>query len=57
VARLNPDGRLDKGFNAGEGASGYVWCVAVQPDGKIVVAGAFEAFGGRPSGRIARLLN
>jgi uncharacterized delta-60 repeat protein len=57
VARLNPDGRLDKGFNVGEGASGYVWSVTVQPDGKIVVAGAFQAFGGRPGGRIVRLLN
>jgi len=56
VARLNPDGRLDKGFNAGEGAAGYVWSVAVQPGGKILAAGTFNAFGGRPCGKIVRLL-
>ena len=57
VARLNADGSLDRTFNNGEGASGYVWSVAVQPDGKVLVAGAFDSFAGAPSGRIVRLRN
>lgn len=55
VARLNADGTLDESFKVGEGASGFVWKVAVQSDGKILVTGDFETFDGVPSGRIARL--
>jgi len=57
VARLLPDGSLDQNFNPGEGASGFVWKVAVQPDGKALVAGAFDSFGGTPCGKLARLSN
>jgi uncharacterized delta-60 repeat protein len=57
VARLNADGSLDKMFNNGEGASGYVWRVAVQPDGKVLAAGAFDSFAGVPCGKLVRLLN
>jgi uncharacterized delta-60 repeat protein len=55
VARLNADGSLDRGFNNGAGASGYVWSVAVQSDGKVLAAGAFDSFGGLPGGKIVRL--
>lgn len=57
VARLNVDGSLDESFKVGEGASGFVWKVAVQSDGKILVAGDFDTFDGVPSGRIVRLQN
>jgi uncharacterized delta-60 repeat protein len=57
VARLNADGSLDTRFNNGAGASGYVWSVAVQPDGKVLVAGAFDSYGGTPCGKLVRLLN
>jgi uncharacterized delta-60 repeat protein len=57
VARLNADGSLDQSFNNGAGASGYVWRVAVQPDGKVLAAGAFDSFGGVLSGKIVRLQN
>jgi len=56
VARLNADGSLDKNFNNSEGASGYVWSVAMQPDGKVLAAGAFDSFGGTPCGKLVRLL-
>jgi len=56
VARLNADGSLDRRFNNGEGASGFVWSVAVQPDGKVLAAGAFDTFAGAPGGKIVRLL-
>jgi uncharacterized delta-60 repeat protein len=47
VMRLNTDGTLDKTFNAGgSGANGTVSAVAVQPDGKIVIAGLFTSYNG-----------
>ena len=57
VARLNADGSADQRFNNSEGASGYVWKVAVQPDGKVLAAGAFDSFDSRPCGKIVRLRN
>ncbi|HXI68793.1 MAG TPA: protein kinase [Verrucomicrobiae bacterium] len=57
VARLNPDGNLDKKFNVGLGASYLVWRVALQPDGKIMVGGEFENFDGVRCGGVARLQN
>ena len=58
IARLNADGSLDGTFDPG--ANDSVSAVAVQSDGKIVVAGAFSLLGGggsgtTPRGRIARL--
>ena len=58
IARLNADSSLDSTFDPG--ANDSVNAVAVQPDGKIVVAGAFTLLGGGGSGttprsRIARL--
>jgi uncharacterized delta-60 repeat protein len=55
IARLNADGSIDSGFNPGSGASGVVWAMALQPDGKIVLGGKFESFDGQPCGRIVRL--
>ena len=55
IARLNADGSLDSEFDVGQGASGSVWCVALQPDGKILAAGRFTNFGGVAVGRIVRL--
>ena len=46
LGRLNLDGTLDTTFNAGMDGSSVVSCLAVQPDGKIVVGGIFEQFGG-----------
>jgi len=53
LARLNPDGSLDRSFDAGGSVSNYLWGVAIQPDGKILAAGSFA--GGR-DGKILRLL-
>ena len=47
LLRLNADGTLDNTFNAGgTGFDSFVSCLAVQPDGKIVVGGAFSAYNG-----------
>jgi uncharacterized delta-60 repeat protein len=44
LARLNQDGTLDTGFTTGEGADDAVLDLALQPDNKIIVAGAFKKF-------------
>jgi uncharacterized delta-60 repeat protein len=44
IGRLNADGSLDTGFNPG--ANSEVYAVAVQPDGKILLGGNFQALGG-----------
>jgi|GEM_PF-1150853 len=47
VMRLNADGTRDPGFNAGGvGASDAVRAVALQPDGKVVIVGAFTSYNG-----------
>ena len=55
IARLKVDGSLDLGFDVGLGASGPIYTMAVQQDGKILAAGDFNEFGGLLSNRITRL--
>lgn len=55
VARLTPSGSLDSGFNPGNGANGAVQAIAVQPDGKVIVAGDFSEFNTQPANFIVRL--
>lgn len=55
VARLNSDGTLDVSFDPGEGPNSNITAVAVQADGKIIIAGAFTSVGGTARNRIARL--
>ena len=55
LARLNPDGTLDRTFKLRNGASGPVWRIRLQPDGKIVLAGIFDSVGGRAAKKLARL--
>jgi len=55
IARLNVDGSLDTTFDPGTGASDQVRAVVVQPDGKIIVGGAFTSFGISSANCIARL--
>lgn len=55
LARLNPDGSLDRSFDVGAGPNGTVDQVLVLPDGQIMVAGAFDQFGGVPRETLVRL--
>jgi uncharacterized delta-60 repeat protein len=55
IARLNADGTLDTFFNLGTGANNPVNAIALQPDGKIVIGGAFISYNGVSQVRIARL--
>ena len=53
LARVNADGSLDATLNPG--ANDYVSAIAQQPDGKLLVGGAFTQIDGLTRSRIARL--
>jgi uncharacterized delta-60 repeat protein len=55
IARLNSDGSLDTSFAAGSGADNFVYAIAVQPDGKILIGGIFTSYNGTARNQIARL--
>lgn len=55
LCRLNADGSKDAGFNLGTAFNGKIYASILQPDGKIIVAGAFTTFNGIPLGRLVRL--
>ena len=55
IARLNADGSLDSTFNPGSGADDIVYAVLLQPDGKIVIGGAFTHYNGTAREYLARL--
>ncbi len=55
LARLNADGTLDTTFSTPTGANNTVRALALQSDGKIIVAGEFASLNGTTATRIARL--
>ncbi len=55
IARLNAIGSLDSIFNPGTRSNGIFYAVALQPDGKALIGGAFTTINGAPRYRIARL--
>ena len=55
IARLNSDGTGDPSFDPGAGANDRVNSVVLQPDGKLLVAGAFTEMNGISRKRVARL--
>ncbi len=55
--RLEDSGAIDDGFGAGGGANFAIFDLAMQPDGKILIAGAFTTFNGQPVHSVARLIN
>ncbi len=55
LARLTANGALDGSFSAGSGTDGTSYRIAVQPDGKILVAGAFSHCNGITTGKLFRL--
>jgi uncharacterized delta-60 repeat protein len=56
IARLNADGTLDAGFQEGlSGANAGVYSIALQSDGKILIAGDFTTVNGLPRNYFARL--
>jgi hypothetical protein len=55
IIRIDKHGAIDPSFDAGSGANNEVTTIAVQPDGKILVGGAFTQFDGVPRNRLVRL--
>lgn len=55
IVRLNNNGSLDTTFNPGTGANEWVFEMALQKDGKILLGGNFTTYNGIPRNRIARL--
>ena len=55
IARLETDGRLDQTLNLSIVGNSYVSATAVQPDGKILIGGAFSSVLGVTRNNIARL--
>jgi uncharacterized delta-60 repeat protein len=53
IARLNPDGTLDAAFNPN--ADNDVYVIALQPDGKVLIGGAFTSVAGQSRTHLARL--
>src|SRR5450432_670615 len=61
IVRVNPDGSLDTTFNPGTGTGSstggetFVYNLALQPDGKIIIGGFFNTYNGTARSGIARL--
>lgn len=45
----------ESSFGSGEGVNGEVLALAIQPDGKVIIGGAFSAVNGVPRQNLARL--
>ncbi len=56
LARFFPDGAFDPSFNAGIGANGTIYALAIDTVGNVVIAGSFTQVQGVPRARVARLL-
>ncbi|TDD78076.1 T9SS sorting signal type C domain-containing protein [Flavobacterium caseinilyticum] len=57
IKRILADGSADATFSVGTGFNNQVYALALQPDGKIIVAGNFTSYNGILINRIARLLS
>jgi uncharacterized delta-60 repeat protein len=55
IVRLNSNGSIDASFNPGTGANGDIRTITLQPDGKIIIGGAFSSFNGGGVNFITRL--
>ncbi|MEW5675551.1 hypothetical protein ABGT15_04500 [Flavobacterium enshiense] len=55
LVRLNTNGSIDTSFNIGTGFNNYVWAIAIQTDGKIIVGGFYSSVNGTSKGSIVRL--
>ncbi|MFC4818317.1 MULTISPECIES: T9SS type A sorting domain-containing protein [unclassified Flavobacterium] len=55
IVRLNTNGSIDSAFTIGSGFDATAYSIAVQLDGKIIVAGMFSVYNGTNKNRIVRL--
>ncbi|WP_244199295.1 T9SS sorting signal type C domain-containing protein [Flavobacterium psychrolimnae] len=56
IARIQANGEIDAAFTIGTGFNNQVYALALQPDGKIIVAGNFTNYNGVLISRVVRLL-
>lgn len=56
IARINADGTFDGTFNATGGPDGFVDLMALQPDGRILIAGGFATYDGVQVNGLCRIL-
>lgn len=55
VVRLNANGSLDTTFNSYSSRNDGTFALALQPDGKVILGGAFTLVNGKGAGNIVRL--
>jgi uncharacterized delta-60 repeat protein len=55
IARVAPDGKTVLSFNPAQGPSDWLTCVALCPDGKLIITGNFIGYNDVRCGRVARL--
>jgi uncharacterized delta-60 repeat protein len=55
IARVNADGSLDTTFNPGSSPGGFVFAIAVQTDGKIIIGGFFNSYNNTTRNGIVRV--
>ncbi|HMQ77884.1 MAG TPA: hypothetical protein PKE21_17365 [Flavobacteriales bacterium] len=55
LVALLPNGTVDPSFPVGLGTNDGVVCLALQPDGKVLVGGYFDTYQGQPAARLLRL--
>jgi uncharacterized delta-60 repeat protein len=56
IARLEANGTVDAAFTAASAADGSINSLALLPDGRLLVGGAFTTLGGSPRALLGRLL-
>ncbi|MBK9538387.1 MAG: delta-60 repeat domain-containing protein [Flavobacteriales bacterium] len=54
--QILPDGTLDPAFDP-PASLGGVYCMALQPDGRVLLGGSFTSYNGVPRNRIARIMS
>ena len=58
IVRTDPSGNYDPNFVVASGfSSGYVGCLALQTNGKIIAGGTFTTYNGQPRNRLVRILS
>jgi uncharacterized delta-60 repeat protein len=57
IARINMDGSLDATFNNSSGSNEVIYSMSLQPDGKIIIGGAFNLYDLEEKNRITRIQN
>lgn len=55
IVRINSDGSIDNTFSTGTGFDAEVRAIKVQPNGKIIIGGAFTLYNGTSVNRIVQL--